>query len=364
MIESDQPDSRHTLPGLVPGIHAVIRRARVRMCAHIPVSSWSRCSKEDLTTTARRTRRSHEDETSLLCEPLRGLRAFVVKSFLAPLIATLTLVVPHAQAAPLKISTWNLNWLTARSHAEAHLPTDVHVRKAEDFAKLASYATKLAADIVAFQEVDGPAAAALVFDPARYTLITTRQSVVQRVGLAIRHDIAVVHQEDYTPLDVEPEAAFPLRHGLDATLMLPGGHLLRVLVIHLKTGCQTEGLDHPTRPQCVLLSRQIPPLAAWIAGRQAEHAAFLVMGDFNRVLDQPEPFGTALSAAAPLLRVTQGWANPCWEGAAFIDHIFAGGAARAWVQPGSLRVQVFRDSEALKSKLSDHCPVSVTINTK
>jgi len=288
----------------------------------------------------------------------------VVKSFLAPLIATLTLVVPHAQAAPLKISTWNLNWLTARSHAEAHLPTDVHVRKAEDFAKLASYATKLAADIVAFQEVDGPAAAALVFDPARYTLITTRQSVVQRVGLAIRHDIAVVRQEDYTPLDVEPEAAFPLRHGLDATLILPGGHLLRVLVIHLKTGCQTEGLDHLTRPQCVLLSRQIPPLAAWIAGRQAEHAAFLVMGDFNRVLDQPEPFGTALSAAAPLLRVTQGWANPCWEGAAFIDHIFAGGAARAWVQPGSLRVQVFRDSEALKSKLSDHCPVSVTINTK
>jgi endonuclease/exonuclease/phosphatase family metal-dependent hydrolase len=290
-------------------------------------------------------------------------KSFLVLFFKKGLLAFLLVATP-TQAATLKISTWNLDWLTARSHAAANLPADVHVRAPEDFVRLAGYARKLNADIVAFQEVDGADAAALVFDPKRYTLLTIDEAVTQRVGLAVRRDIPVRRNPDYTALDVQPGAAFPLRDGLDATLSLPGGRNVRVLVVHLKTGCQAGSLAGSRRPACMLLARQVPLLAEWVAARQREGVAFLVMGDFNRVLDTPEEMGAALAQAAPLTRVTEGRANPCWEGDSFIDHILAGGPARGWLVPDSLRVQVFReDDERLKSHLSDHCPVSVTLDT-
>ncbi len=276
----------------------------------------------------------------------------------------LCLAVP-ARAEALKVSTWNLDWLTARSHEAARLPQDVHTRAPADITRLAAYATRLAADIVAFQEVDGPDAAALVFDPARYTILTTEQAVTQRVGLAVRRDIPVRRNPDLTALDVEPGAPFPLRDGLDATLTLPGGNALRILVVHLKTGCQTGALAASRRPQCALLARQIAPLTDWVAARRREGMAFLVMGDFNRVLDAPEEMGAVLAIAAPLTRATQGRADPCWDGAPFIDHIFAGGPARAWLVPDSLRVQVFRETDDReRSRLSDHCPVSVTLDPR
>ena len=274
----------------------------------------------------------------------------------------LCLAVP-AQAETLKISTWNLNWLTTRSRADAHLPADVHMRASEDLSKLAVYAGRLNADIVAFQEVDGPEAAARVFDPQRYTILTIDEKVTQRVGLAVRRGLTVHRNPDVSALDVEPRAVFPLRDGLDATIGLPGGRSVRILVVHLKTGCQTDPLAGSTRPQCALLARQIPALAAWVRDRAREGVAFLVMGDFNRVLDSPEALGEALSQAAPMTRVTEGYANPCWDGNAFIDHIFLGGPARDWLVPGSLRVQLFRESDdQWRARLSDHCPVSVRLS--
>lgn len=267
-----------------------------------------------------------------------------------------------AQAQTLKFSTWNLNWLTARTRAEADLPSDVRTRKPEDFVRLAAYAQMLNADVVAFQEVDGADAASRVFDPARYAVLTIAEPVVQQVGLAVRRGIAVQRHADYSALDVEAGARHPLRDGLDATLTLPGGHDLRVLVVHLKTGCQTDSIAQSHRTQCALLAQQIGPLAAWVSARQREGVAFLLMGDFNRVLDGPEELGAALARAAPLLRATEGFQNPCWDGAPFIDHILAGGAARGWLQPATLRVQIYRETDSRdRQRLSDHCPVSVKL---
>jgi endonuclease/exonuclease/phosphatase family metal-dependent hydrolase len=271
---------------------------------------------------------------------------------------------PELHAETLKISTWNLDWLTARTAAQADLPADVHPRAPEDIARLAAYARKLNADIIGFQEVDSSQAAALVFDPARYTIITTNQPVTQRVGLAIRRSIAVVKNPDLTSLDVEPAAKYPLRDGLDATLTLPGGGMVRILVVHLKTGCQSDGLASSARPQCALLRLQILPLAAWIGARAAEKVPFLILGDFNRVFDTPDPVADTILHAAPLVRATEGFQNPCWDGAPFIDHILAGGAAMRWLEPETLRVQIFREvGDGWKERLSDHCPVSVIIDT-
>ena len=265
-------------------------------------------------------------------------------------------------AAPYKLSTWNLNWLTQRATGDADLPHDVRGRRAEDFARLRGFADHLAGDVVAFQEVDGLGAAALVFDPAIYTLVTIDEDVVQRVGLAVRRGITVQRHADVAGLDVEPHARHRLRDGLDATLIFPGGAALRVLVVHLKTGCHWDRLDRSTRAACVLLAEQVPVLAAWVRARAASGEAFAILGDFNREMDGPEAMSEAMQQAAPLVRVTQGHSDPCWSGGAFIDHIFLGGAARGWLVPGSLRVMIYNSRDkGDQARLSDHCPVSVRI---
>ena len=279
------------------------------------------------------------------------------------MIALMAAVFLGCAAGPYKLSTWNLNWLTQRATGDAELPHDVRGRRAEDFARLRGFANHLGADVVAFQEVDGVGAAALVFDPAVYTLVTIDEDVVQRVGLAVRRGITVQRHADVTGLDVEPHARHRLREGLDVTLHFPGGAALRVLVVHLKTGCHWDRLDGNTKEPCVLLAKQVPVLAEWVRARASSGEAFAIMGDFNREMDGPEAMGDAMQAAAPMVRVTQGHSDPCWSGGAFIDHIFLGGAARGWLVPGSLRVMIYNSRNVGdRERLSDHCPVSVRIN--
>ena len=289
-----------------------------------------------------------------LSRPAFFLSAFCALAFRSP-----------ATAHDIKLATWNLNWLTIRALGDPELPADVRPRQAADFVRLQEASKRLNADVIAFEEVDGVAAAARVFDPAQYTLVTIDETVVQRVGLALRRDITMVRHPDVAALDVEPYAPHRLRDGFDATLTFSGGVMLRVLVVHLKTGCHTDDLAQSTRPQCALLALQIPVLAAWIRAREAEGVPFALMGDFNRDLDRPEAMQAALDRAGALTRVTQGQSDPCWDGGAFIDHIFLGGAARQWLEPGSLRVLTYHTTDAAdRNRLSDHCPVSVRIEPR
>jgi len=263
-----------------------------------------------------------------------------------------------AHATELKVATWNLEWLTARPDGDPALPSDVHPKTAADIARLRRYADALDADVVALEEVDGPGIAAALFPPDRYTLFFTQDDVVQRVGLAVRRELSVTRNPDLTGLDLYPDAHFHLRSGADITLDWPGGRL-RIMAIHLKTGCQRDRLDMSHRPQCSTLRGQIPVLQGWIAQRRMEGVPFVVLGDFNRWMDGTDQVFASLNAAAPLTRATEGRDSPCWGGGHFIDHILAGGAARGWMEPDSLRVMTYRESASEKEHLSDHCPVSV-----
>lgn len=282
-------------------------------------------------------------------------------AFLA--LALLAAASRAAPAAELKLATWNMEWLTLRSAQEADLPDGVAPKSAEGLARLRRYALQLDADVVAFQEVDGPEAAEAVFSPDRYALALTGDAVVQRTGFAIRRDLQFERNPDLVGLDVAPDGGRRLRSGADVTLVLPGARL-RLLSIHLKSGCQRmpvrpNALQIGSRP-CESLARQVAPLQDWIAQRRAEEVPFAILGDFNRVMDGPDPLLKALLRAGPLVRATEGRASPCWGGGSFIDHILAGGAAGAWMQTATLRVLVYREQEPeWKERLSDHCPVSV-----
>ncbi|MCK8787470.1 endonuclease/exonuclease/phosphatase family protein [Roseomonas sp. NAR14] len=282
---------------------------------------------------------------------------------LPPLLLALLLLALPARAAEIKLATWNLAWLTLRPAGDPALPPDLPHRRPEDFAALRAYADRLDADVVAFQEVDGPEAAALVFDPARYALLLADEADVQRTGFAIRRALRVTRHPDLAALDLLPDSRGSLRRGTDVTVE-SGTASLRLLAVHLKSGCRDGSLAGraPLPRECDLLARQVPVLAGWIAARQAEGAAFAVLGDFNRRMSPPEAMLPALTRAAPLARATEGRSDPCRDGAPFIDHLLLGGAARDWLVPGSLRVLVYAERDpAARERLSDHCPVSIRL---
>jgi endonuclease/exonuclease/phosphatase family metal-dependent hydrolase len=264
-----------------------------------------------------------------------------------------------ADAAELKLSTWNLEWLTLRPQGDPVLPSNVVPKTEQDRALLRRYALMLDADVVAFQEVDGPEAAAQIFPPDRYAIYMTQDRVVQRVGFAVRRGLTVRQNPDLVALDVNPNAPFRLRSGADITLDVQGNKL-RLLNVHLKSGCHEQSLTNSGRT-CATLRRQLPALQGWIAQRVEEGVPFLLMGDFNRRMDRPEELLASLNQVAPLARATEGRGSSCWGGSSFIDHILAGGAARAWMRPDTLRVLIYREGEDMKDHLSDHCPVSVRL---
>ena len=267
----------------------------------------------------------------------------------------------EGRCQPLRITTWNMSWLTPRAASDPALPEDIYHRSPEDVQRLGGYALRVDADIVGFQEVDGPQIAARVFPATRYHIYMTNDPVVQRVGLAVRNSLSVERHPDLTDLNVySTSAPHPLRSGLDVTVS-DGKASLRILVLHLKTGCWDNPPDE-RKHACPTLRRQFEILSDWILERQDEGEAFAIMGDFNRRMTPGDPLFHDLSQSSPLLLTTAGKASPCWGGEYFIDHILLGGQARNWLVPDSLRVMTFRGAGETPQNTSDHCPVSVELS--
>jgi endonuclease/exonuclease/phosphatase family metal-dependent hydrolase len=293
----------------------------------------------------------------------------MLRPLLALLLLLATLPPPATAQTELKLATWNIAWLTLKPEGHPALPRGVAGKRPEDLERLRHYAERLGADIVALQEVDGPLAAARVFDARAYDIHLTDEPDVQRPGFAWRRGpLRVTRNPDLAGLGLRPGARFSLRRGADITLESPGGSRLRLLSVHLDAGCREGSLREPNSPDCESLARQAGVLAGWVTERRREGIGFAVLGDFNRRVSgaREDHLMAALEAEVPLARATAGASNPCWAegrgGRPFVDHILLGGAARAWAVPDSLRVLVYAERDpAYRERLSDHCPVSVRL---
>lgn len=259
-------------------------------------------------------------------------------------------------AARLTVAAWNLKWLNRRD-GEGKIP-----RGERDYARLRRYADELDADIVALQEVDGPEAAARVFDPAVYAFhFTADEGYLQRTGFAWKRTLRALHHPDVIDL-----ALGRTRRGADLEIDLEGTKL-RLLSIHLKAGCADDPLDAPTRP-CEILRGQLPVLEAWIDERSRERRPFVVLGDFNRVLGPSDAFWMEIDdgepAGARLLLADPGLPSACWGGAprSLIDHFVLGGGAERWLVPRSFRQLRYAPGDFPHRKwLSDHCPIALQL---
>lgn len=289
-----------------------------------------------------------------------------MRLLLAALLACLAL---PAAAEGLKIAAWNIAWLTTKPAGHPDLPRDLVPRSEQDFARLRAYADRLAADVVAMQEVDGPLAAARVFGATRYEFHFPAETDTQRAGFAWRRGLNVTRNPDVSALDLAPNARRSLRRGADITVRRGDGPPIRLLSVHLDGGCARDPVREPNSRDCQNLGRQAEILRDWIAERRREGIAFAILGDFNRRMDRNDEFRAVLTEAAPLTRPTEGFSNPCWarDGRArpFIDHILLGGPARDWLVRDSFRVLVYAERDpALRDRLSDHCPISVRVEPR
>jgi endonuclease/exonuclease/phosphatase family metal-dependent hydrolase len=314
---------------------------------------------------------------------------------LATLLATQA-ACSQPRATDLRLATWNMDWLLTPadraelgSHCMAQQPrSDQHdipctpgkpqppTRTSADFDALTHTAIQLRdtikADVVALQEVDGPQAAKQVFRQGWTLDCFVQRAHPQKVGFAIREGTPYRCNGDLSALDVDGST----RAGADITLYPGTPREVRLLAVHLKSGCFDGKLDRQFVP-CQRLRQQVPVLERWVDDRVREGKAFAVLGDFNRHLDkdarypagpdESQPFNlfNALSDNDPpgavLLRATEGADSiPCdaddrHKGGYIDDLLVSESLAKRATQRQFSRVTFAPEDRG--RLLSDHCPV-------
>ncbi len=272
---------------------------------------------------------------------------------------------PSNPAREYVVATWNVAWATRRSGTIPPTAREF-VRNPATWRQTRDLAVGLGADIVALQEVDGVAIARLLLPPSAgfggwRTTDTDGPNETQRVVIVTRSDIPVLAQPDLSSIG----GGF-LRSGLDSTIMLDE-RPLRVLVLHLKAFCNRGQLTPVPPPgDCEQLARQIPPISAWIKARRAEGTPYMVLGDFNRELGESgDDVWNAFRQADPELRlIQQRETGNCRAGNGGIDNIILGGPAVAWMVAGSQRGVPLPAPSGSVGRLSDHCPLLITLRPR
>jgi endonuclease/exonuclease/phosphatase family metal-dependent hydrolase len=226
--------------------------------------------------------------------------------------------------------------------------------------------------VIALQEVDGADAARLVFPD--YEFCFTGRKHVQNTGFAVRHGIAFRCGPDDRALSLGDT----LRRGKELTLFPGEPREIRLLSVHLKSGCSSKPLTAPDRA-CYDLARQAPILEAWIDTQALTGKRFAVLGDFNRDLLSEEARGAGSGKDGSLWAEIADGAPPeaglqnAAKGSAFrncvpgqgyrsyIDNILLSRLLAADAVPGSFARLTYSAADARHARLSDHCPVSIRV---
>ncbi len=272
-----------------------------------------------------------------------------------------------AAAGPsLKLASWNTEHLAEANGSGCRPRTDA------DYMAMRAYVADLGADVIAIQEVESQAAAERVFDPATYTVVVEERIGTdrggecrgqpgltinaQRIGFAVRKGIPFDRQPDFTAVQVgNPD----LRSGVDLIVRPRGGEPIRVLSVHLKSGCSSGDRNEA----CPVLFEQVPVMERWIDARAAEGVRFAILGDFNRRLAMPNDsvwadWDDASPANADLALASgdqSARCNPRYRD--FIDIIVLDRRATE-------DLRAFEEKTFEGEGLSDHCAVSARLGVR
>lgn len=302
----------------------------------------------------------------------------------------------------LVLASWNMEHLAAADGAGCRARTEA------DYAALRKVAAALRADIIAVQEVENAAALARVFDPAVYDVVLSgrperglgncrgpsgQPRTPQRTGF-------VINRQRLSTLGLRWQALPPFRDigaegrrwgtriRIEPLEVAAGAVGLELMSLHLKSGCAWGRLDarDVRRGPCLILRRQRGILEQWIDERAAADVPFVLIGDFNRQLDQPrDDFWNAIDDGEICVwREDRRLGRACQRGSATrdrdadlmlanagvpfaypynpkfpyaIDHFVFSGGASAWVVGRSYRALGYETDPPP----SDHHPIRVTL---
>lgn len=301
-------------------------------------------------------------------------------------MALLCAWIAHPAAADqVRVATWNL--LNLHHEVGVALRPGAVARTEADYATLRKYRDRLDADLIALQEVGGPRAVRRVFPADAYELYVSgrytddlavgRDSDRIYTGFAVRRGrFDAVTKTDYRSLGVlTGKEGRPIRWGTEI-LVEKGPRKLRLLSVHLKSGCHQGNLVTPASDACDTLARQRAPLEAWIDRRARETLPFAVLGDFNRRFDRHGQddhlwgeVDDGFPAGLDLRRLPDHRASRCWAGtkrahADAIDFLVFDERAWALVDPDTFREIDYdpADRDVARGTPSDHCPLVVDLD--
>lgn len=299
-----------------------------------------------------------------------------------------------ATSERITLATWNAEWLllpgvfddlAASCFGQGRragggvraIPCDLVDRgrwSEAELGRLAEFVAGLGLDVVALQEVDGASAAQAVFTDHDFCF--TARPHVQNVGFAIRRGLPHRCNEDYRALGLPGN---DVRWGADVTLFPGTPRELRLLAVHLKSGCNRDPLTADREP-CAILQQQVPVLEAWMDARGGEGTPFAVLGDFNRRFDREFAPGRDRRGRivamwpeiddgdppeADLLDPGAGVTHPaCRQQDPVrppIDHLVLSASAGAALVPGSYRMHPYPRGAA-ELRWPDHCVFSATLD--
>ncbi|WP_261316712.1 hypothetical protein [Rhizobium leguminosarum] len=355
-------------------------------------------------------------------------------------IMLISIVLPMpAVAAEFTLGNWNIQTLVYPGDPKTVFPDD-HIRSSEDYADLKHWRDAVSADVMFLQEVTSPAALDTVFPVAEgwehcisgqfaeaegqtiapvctksgmTAVKPTTATRVQYPAVALRPnaELEIISAADYKPLDVtfdDNGTIRRIRWGLDLTIRSPAGSTLRVLDVHLKSGCFDDFISfrlwntdpaagQPASRACDTLGQQMYPLRKWIEARETAGEAWMIVGDFNRRLDAqpgaiPDEVWIALSGYSadktghdrdprsdiqlfrqPYENMSTCWrefrqpnpsgiANPDAYNILPIEFFIYGTRAATMIVPESEKQFPWANpTPADKMRLSDHCPSSLAI---
>jgi hypothetical protein len=297
-----------------------------------------------------------------LHQPARWRERNPLSRFLCVCLLTLCSLAPSPLAGQdIKLSTWHIVGLW-----EAEVPGAV-LRSRGAVARLAQYASRLDAAVIALQSVDGDSAARPVFG-SNYVFHFAVGSG-PRSGFAVWRGNSFTTNWDVPLLPASsPTSDSPWLRGADITLN-DGRVRLRLLSVEFETGCaETEGGN--IGPACERLASNFRQVAAWVRDRERDGDPFVVLGNFNRAMREGrDDLSLALSGSGRLLRANAGFSSPCWlrpelGGRAFEDHIYLEAGSHEWFVPGSLTVLVYDEPWSLMMQVSSRCPVSIRLRLR
>jgi endonuclease/exonuclease/phosphatase family metal-dependent hydrolase len=303
-----------------------------------------------------------------------GSKLLLVCAMAAVPLAVATMWPDRRNPDVVTIATWNLEWLVspATAHAarlacragqRATLPCNVVedvARDSADLSRLAAYARELNADIVAFQEVENEAIAARIF--RGYRICMADGPGVQHVGFAVHPGL-----EHHCGPMVDSLALEGRSRKAMSMQLIPGrGDPIELLAVHLKSGCSRDPLDSDSAA-CRILRQQAAALGQWIAEHSATGGNFVVLGDFNRVPPEAaeDEFWLQLQTGPFEMLATKLEFSNCVAGqpfSAFIDHMLLGSSVADRVVENGARQVGYRSNDAVRYRLSDHCPVRVSLS--